>query len=232
MHWRRRIGFIIPSVNSTLEPETYACLPAGVTAHFSRAYLQNDDAEQLAALRQHTVRCTQELLTAGVQVVVFGCTTGSLIDGPAYDQDLIKELLDAGAPAAITTSSAVVDSLRSLGVRTIAIGAPYETWLTARVADYLTECGFRVVNQASLGVMDEKQAEISPRDVYQLGRDADHSEAEALFLSCTNFPTLAIVDALSEDLAKPVISSNSASLWRALAIVGVKHRLIGSHGQG
>jgi len=37
--WRTRIGVLVPSTNTILEPELYAMAPQGVTCHVSRMYV-------------------------------------------------------------------------------------------------------------------------------------------------------------------------------------------------
>ena len=74
-------------------------------------------------------------------------------------------------------------------------------------------------------------ASVSPRiarlaacpwtDVYRLARDADRPEADALFLSCTNFRTIGVIAALERDLGKPVVSAIQASFWHCLRLAGV-----------
>jgi len=56
---------------------------------------------------------------------------------------------------------------------------------------------------------------------YAVGRQADRPTADAVFLSGTGMPTLPILQALEDDLGKPVISANSAMMWNALRIAGV-----------
>ena len=34
--WRGKLGFVLPSNNTVLEPEAYSILPPGYSAHFSR----------------------------------------------------------------------------------------------------------------------------------------------------------------------------------------------------
>ena len=40
-------------------------------------------------------------------------------------------------------------------------------------------------------------------------------------MSCTNFRTLDVISHLERDLEKPVVSSNSATLWAALNLMDV-----------
>jgi maleate cis-trans isomerase len=49
----------------------------------------------------------------------------------------------------------------------------------------------------------------------------------AVFLNGTGLPTVAILETLEQDLKKPVISSNQASLWQALRLAGVRQAITG-----
>ena len=65
---------------------------------------------------------------------------------------------------------------------------------------------------------------------YRLARSVDGAEAEAVFLSGTGMPTLPVLEALEQDLGKPVVSSASAMMWHALRLVGVAVPIAG-HGR-
>jgi len=60
-----------------------------------------------------------------------------------------------------------------------------------------------------------------------LGRAADVPEAEAVLISGTGLPTLGIIDRLERDLGKPVVTSQQASLWRALRLIGIADPVTG-----
>jgi len=81
--------------------------------------------------------------------------------------------------------------------------------------------GFDVVAVAQLegaGSIHEKTAERA----YEVGKEADRPDAEAVFLSGTGMPTLAMFQLLEGDLGKPVISAACAMMWNALRIAGVR----------
>ena len=46
--------------------------------------------------------------------------------------------------------------------------------------------------------------------------------AEALLISGTGLPTVGIVERLEKDLGKPVVTSQTATLWFALRALGIK----------
>ena len=56
---------------------------------------------------------------------------------------------------------------------------------------------------------------------YTVGRQADRPDAEAVFLSGTGMPTLAMLQVLEDDLGKPVFSAASAMMWHALRVAGI-----------
>jgi len=44
-------------------------------------------------------------------------------------------------------------------------------------------------------------------------------------ISCTNLRTVAVLEALEQDLGKPVISAIQASFWDGLRLAGVRERI-------
>jgi maleate cis-trans isomerase len=56
---------------------------------------------------------------------------------------------------------------------------------------------------------------------YALGRAADAKDADALLISGTGLPTAGVVERLERDLAKPVVTSQTATLWKALRVLRV-----------
>ena len=53
-----------------------------------------------------------------------------------------------------------------------------------------------------------------------MAREANLPEADAVFISCTNFRSLEVIESLEAELKKPVISSNTSALWKMLRMVG------------
>jgi maleate isomerase len=48
---------------------------------------------------------------------------------------------------------------------------------------------------------------------------------EAIFISCTNFRAIEIIERLERDTGKAVVSSNQATLWYALRKLRIKDRI-------
>ena len=66
-----------------------------------------------------------------------------------------------------------------------------------------------------------------PSHVYRHGKAADTPDADGVLIPCTAFPTVDILEALEEDLGKPVVSANQATMWKAAAMAGIGEKLEG-----
>ena len=123
--WRGRIGLIVPCSNSTFEPEMKAMCPEGVEVYATRIAFTPDE-QGLRDMRQHVRRASRELAAEGLcDIIVFGCTVGSMIEGKGYDEKICGEITaDTGVPA-IAATTAVIAALKALGVSRIVVATPY-----------------------------------------------------------------------------------------------------------
>lgn len=94
----------------------------------------------------------------------------------------------------------------------------------------MEDSGFTVTNVTGLGLSNDYTiSSLDAQTIYKMAREADTEDAEALFISCTGLSAAYIIDALEEDLRKPVIISNQATFWQSLRLSGI-YRVI--HGFG
>ena len=111
-------------------------------------------------------------------------------------------------------------ALAHLGIERVAIGTPYGEQATAQCEAHMKTYGFDVVSRARLQNVSNIYDE-TPERAYRLGREVDCADAQAVFLSGVGMPTLATLQALEQDIGKPVISSASAMMWNALRVAKV-----------
>jgi maleate isomerase len=223
MHgWRSRLGLVVPSSNTTNEPEFRAHLPAGVSLHAARMRLEDATAADLERMADDVERCGDLLATADVDVVAYGCTTGSLVEGPGYDEAIESRLSDAAGAPAVATAASVRRAFDALGLSSVAVATPYVADLNEREREFLERTGYDVVAMTGLGV--ESNLDIGarrPETAYRRARAVDAPDADGVFVSCTNYRTFEVVERLEADLGKPVVTSNAATLWDALRTAGV-----------
>lgn len=230
--WRARIGFLVPPGNPTVEPEMTELAPAGVSVHFTRmsasgsagAHAGQDERtrSQIAGLHE----ATRLMAMVSPQAIVLAHTATSYTLGREAEAALVARLEVSSGTRFVTAFGGVVEALRCLGVQRIGYATPYDEALTERGRGYLAVHGFDVVGMARLEGVRNIYEE-TPARAYVVGRQADRPEAEAVFLSGTGMPTLSIIQALEDDLGKPVISAASAMMWAALRTAGVSVRRAG-----
>jgi maleate isomerase len=214
----RRIGVILPSQNTVAEREFTSVAPADATFHFARVALERgSDATILHAMAAAAPAAALLLRDARPERIVYACTSGSLVGGPGFDTTLAQAITDEAGIPATTTATEVVRALHAVGAQKVAVATPYLEWVTDAEADFFEAAGVPVASKASLGLVDgHDMAALRPEDVMDLARQVDCEQADVIFLSCTDLPTLDVVDRLEQELGKIVISSNLATLWGAL----------------
>src|SRR5215468_12499918 len=78
-----KVGLIIPSVNTTTEPEFAWIAPPGISYHAARVFMNATTPEALRAMNAEVRRAAELLATLSPDVVAYACTAGSFVDGPA-----------------------------------------------------------------------------------------------------------------------------------------------------
>ena len=66
-----------------------------------------------------------------------------------------------------------------------------------------------------------------PQAAYQMGLKVNGKDNQAIFISCTNFRAIEIIERLEKETGKSVVSSNQATLWFALRNLRIKDRIQG-----
>jgi maleate isomerase len=114
----------------------------------------------------------------------------------------------------------LLEALRVLSAKRIALGAPWSTPVNQTVAAFLQANGVKVLAQEALGLIRNLEIGLlDPQTALEVGRRVNRPEADAIILACGNWSTFSIIDQLERDLRKPVLTTNQVSLWHALKIM-------------
>jgi maleate isomerase len=233
--WRARLGFLVPPGNPTVEPEMVALAPQGVTVHFSRLVAHGGagshagQEERNRTMIEHAGESAGLLAMVKPDVIMFSHTATSYTLGPQKEAELLARLREQCGTIVETAFASVLEALRVLGVRKIALGTPYGEETTLKGKALLEQHGYAVVSHGRLDNVRNIYEE-TPERAYRLGRAIDRDDVEAVFLSGSGMPTIPILDVLERDLGKPAISAASAMMWRALRLAGV-HAPISGYGR-
>ncbi len=231
--WRARIGLVTPD-DAVNDDEYWEYLPEGVSLIFTRYRTATrfdpispqmvDQYAELAPILDaaETLRITRP------KAVVFLCNSCSFVRGPSGSQAIAEGIQRVVQAPATTISAAQVHALKTLGVKRVAVAAPYPPEVTQLLVKYLNEEGFEVTGSRSAGLETEWQiGNSSPSVWYNLACEADSPTAECILLACSGIRTAAIMEPLESDLGKPVVSAPAVSIWAALRMAGVQATLPG-----
>ncbi len=216
------LGIVAP-FDFGLDRELWRWAPDAVTVHLNRVgYVTVPVGVDLAyAVNEHVAvrQAALELVATAPRVCAYLCSSGSFIDGMAGEAHLTRDITDAGMPAAVTTSGAMLDACAHLGVRSLAVATPYVEALATRLAAFLGEAGIDTVGAAHLGLPGGIW-QVPYDTVVRLVLEADTPDAEAVFVSCTNLATYDVIAPLEQELGKPVLTANQVTMWAALRRMG------------
>ena len=225
-----RIGQIVPSSNVTMETEIPAMLtarqlirPERFTFHSARMRMKHVTKEELAAMDAQSDRCALELSDARVDVLGYACLVAIMSMGHGYHREsqsrLEKVTAENGAPAPVVTSAgALVEALKVMKAKRIAVVAPYMKPLTKMVIDYIEAEGAQVVTHQALEISDNlKVAAHDPAKLPGIVAGLDTSNVDAIVLSaCVQMPSLASVPKVEALTGKPTLTAAIATTYQML----------------
>jgi maleate isomerase len=231
--WRARIGILIPSSNIVIEPSFSLMIPEGVSCHYHRfAFIgDNRDEEIVKRLKraEEFIADASEMITHVRPAVVVMAGTGvSFIDGSGYDHGLIKTMKERnGNLPTTTTSTSVIEAFKVLGITRVSMAMPYGDQVSRSAVKFVEDNGIKVINAKWLNKSGPSIPEISKETLYHLVREVNNSESEAIFISCVNLHAEEMIEKLENDLQKPVITSNQATMWNMLRLAEIKDKIPG-----
>lgn len=217
--WRGTIGMMTPS--SILQVEFHKKAPKGVAVCSTLLPLPEPTASALIEMGKHVEEAASLLAQARPDIILFGCTIGSLIKGVGYDKDIIGRIERTAGIRATTTTSAVLEALQVLKAKKLSITTPYLEELNQAERSFLEKSGFEVVSIKGLGIGDKGIKYVRPEEMYRFTRDNFNEDSDVAFISCTGLSVFDIIEPLEKDLKKPVITSVQVSLWAALRKIHV-----------
>lgn len=222
---RARLGMMLPSSNSIAETQIAAMLPPGVSLHTTRLQLRS--GREALGMLERLEEATQLLADAEVERLIFHCTAVTM-HAPEIPGQITRRVA-AITPTPLTiTSEAVIAALRTLGARNIVLVTPYEQATNDREVTFLAHHGVTVLRESGLGLQGgNAMRAIEPAQWFRDTVALRDPAADAYFISCTAVRSADVIDALEEELGKPVLTSNQAMLWRALRETGIDDRVAG-----
>jgi len=223
----KRIGMLFPS-SGISEPEIQKMLPEGISLHVTRIPMNKPIYEDIMHMADFVEEAASLVADAGVDIIAFNCTLGSLIKGRGYDKEIMERIRRATSLPATTTTTAVVTGLRTLGIKKLILITPYVEQMNQIEKTFLEDIGFQVLGYKGLGLDDAfNQYEVEPSRWYQLVKETQEPQADGYLISCGGIRVADIIGRLEMDIGKPVVASNQALVWHCLRKIGMQEPVEG-----
>jgi maleate isomerase len=226
--WRARIGVVVPSVNTVVEPWFSAASPPGVSVHASRMFLENalTPKSLIRMDKDEGMRAVRQLASCRPHGIAYCCTASSIVQGLEYDRHLQHELEQVAGVPATTATQSILEAMRILGIKRVAAASPYTEEIDRAEHAFFEAAGLEVISSACLGIKDAFElAAPTLRDIHELALRAWKPGAEAMLITCLNLWSQSVVERLETELGVPVITSTQATFWRLLRIAGIDDRI-------
>jgi maleate isomerase len=224
-----RIGMILPSSNTVVEPECIrlAALSPEVNVHFARFPLTAVSVADPAAAYYDSgalLGAAKLLADARCHVICWNGSAGGVV-GFERDRQLCREIAAATGIAATTSSLALLEQFRRTGVRRFAMVTLNPPAMNQTIKANFRAAGYDCVaaNGRSDIADNFAMAAVAPEEIMAMAQACVNGCAtrpDALIIYGTNTRGATVARALHGQLGLPVFDSVSWGMLGALAALG------------
>lgn len=213
------VGLMVPANNTTMEPEILGWLPPGsqcTTLRIPRGKGLLTE-ETLPAYKEAAVELSQSFKGKGIDIIAYGCTAAGFILGPKGDAEIAARLSESTGLPVVTTARAMMLALADVGATQISLLTPYQDDVNTRLKAFLGSESIEVKHFDSFYAEDViALGKITEAQVHARACTLLQDDVQALFIACSQLPTLGVVKPLSQLWGKPVLSSIQVTAHYAL----------------
>lgn len=166
----------------------------------------------------------KQLAAAGADAIELAGTSLTFYKGEAFNRQLRETVTAASGLRATTMSNGVIEGLKKLGAKRVAVATAYNDTVNERLRAFLIEHGLEPVHIEGLGIEAMTDVEkVSQQDLINFGArvHAKTRGTDSLLVSCGGFRTLELIAPLEKRTGVPVVSSMPHGLWAAARLVGL-----------
>lgn len=222
--YRARIGIVIPSTNTSCQPESEMLRPPGVTNHVARISIQerpltSDQAflEHVTSMRDGMRGALDQVMTCQPTHIIMAVAIEAFWGGVKAADALQVELAQRAGVGVSMGSTALARALRLIGAKSIALLTPHHPRGDEQVRTYLEEAGFTVKRLIGMKCASPTLiAHTPPAQIIANLRQLDGADVDALVQTGTNLAAVRLCAAAEQWLGKPVLAINAVTYWDAL----------------
>ena len=169
-------------------------------------------------------KAAEELAAAGADAIELTGTSLTFYKGETFNQQLREAVTRASGLPATTMSNGVIDGLKAVGARRVAVATAYNDEVNDRLRAFLIEHDLEPLVVTGMGIEAVEDVDsVTQEDLLEFGArvHASAPEADSLLVSCGGFRTLELIAPLEARTGVPVISSMPHGIWAGARLVGL-----------
>jgi len=223
------IGFVVPSAEDKVPDEGLQMYPlarfvprgVGVRSLTPEGYAAAFDAILPAA---------EHLAAKDVDAIMVIGTSLTFYRGPEAHDRLLEQLRTRTGLPVSTMSQAIVDGLRAVGARRVAVATAYSDVVNRRLKELIAAAGIETLSLECFNILEfggpgpKSEADIIALSDTAVARAPG---AEGILISCGGLKTLGVAKPLEDRHGIPVVSSTPAAFWAAMRLVGESGQISG-----
>lgn len=233
--FRKKFAVLAPSTNTIVEPDFYRMGVPGVTAHFSRIHIRDQnlgsDADfeaLLSQIRDEIGHAIDRVMTSEPDYMVMGMSAETFWDGAEGNRKFTKSIKDHCGLDVATGAEACERALNIFGAKRIGVVTPYQPIGDKNVVKFFGDLGIEVAKIKGLKCPTAVAiAHVTEKQLRDSLREVDGDNIDALVQVGTNLSMLGLADEAERWLGKPVIAINAATWWLALRQNGINDQVQG-----
>jgi maleate isomerase len=183
----------------------------------------------LEELRVEMKRAVESVCHAKVDYLVMGMSAETFWGGSNGAAEFVKFVGELSGGLSVTTGAAACKAVvEAYGVKRIGIITPYQPVGDQQVVDFFTQIGCDVAAIEGLKCSSATSiADVTKEEIKAAFRKVDGPDVELLIQAGTNLLAGEAAAELEEELGKPVIAINTATVWHAYRTNGIKDQIKG-----
>ncbi len=218
------LGMIFPPANYPVPPEATELYPNGVRFLAEGVGLEKMTAEEYDRVFGRILPAAEKLAREGSNAISVMGTSLTFYKGAEYEHQLKVNVTKATGLPSTTMSTGIVEGLKALNARRVAVATAYNEDVSHRLKVFLEESGFEVVSVKGLGIVSFKdRGPVTPDELLNFSASVYEGapKAEALVISCGALKTLGLIVPLEQRCKRPVVSSTPHALWASVRLLGL-----------
>jgi arylmalonate decarboxylase len=218
------LGLIFPPANRGVPEEGVAMYGERLRFVVTGLGVEQMTPDGFEAVIPRIPAAAEKLAAAGAEAIELTGTSLTFYKGEEFNRKLRDAVTDASGLPATTMSNGVIDGLKAVGAKRVAVATAYNDVVNDRLRAFLIEHDLTPLVVTGLGIEAIADVDkVTQNDLVEFAARVHESapDADSVLLSCGGFRTLEIIAPIEARTGVPVISSMPHGLWAGARLVGL-----------